>query len=1001
MRIAFALCLLLAAAVCTARAAPPPRSEQGRPLQVHHTAWLTSEGAPGPVYALAQSPDGWLWLGTSAGLFRFDGVRFEHIEALGGRPLPASAVRSLSCAPDGALWIGYLFGGASRWRGGVLTNFGSAQGLPDASLARFGFGPDGTVWAAAARALYKLRGDRWEEVGDDRYVIDVLVGRDGTVWFKAFDKLLVRTAGAPRPRLVAPATYDDASRLVEAPDGSVWDADGRGGLRHFGPGGEPLPVPFSLDRRPAEPLLFARDGSAWYADAQGLHHIAQGGLTAAAPAEPPSAAQSLGPQEVLVLFEDREGTIWAGTADGLHRIRPNRLQHQPLPPGTSPALAPAAASAVWVGDGDGRLLLADGGVPRQQLGVKTEISALHRAADGVLWVGGSDGRMWRIERGAKSGTPVPLPPAPAAVPVQALAADAQQRLWVSRQGMGLLHAQADGSWIPWHGRAGLPDDVPIVLQPGAQGRMWFGFTRDRVASLDAAERSRIYTRDDGVSVGSVSALAVRGPHTWIGGELGVQALVDGRFRTLRSVDGGFHGVTGMVERADGEVWLYGAEGVTRLPADQAARFLADPAYQPAVERFDQRDGLQGPPNQVRPLPSLVEADDGRLWFAAADGVSWIDPQRIQRYRLAPPVAILDVRVGDASVPARASLALPPHTRQLSIDYTALSLAVPERVQFRYRLDGVDAGWQAAGTRRSATYTNLGPGPYVFHVIAANSDGVWSEAPVSLAFSIAPAFYQTLAFRLACGAAALAMVVALARWRARYLARRVIEHLRVQQRERDRIAADLHDTLLQGIYALLLRVQALAQHARESPLRQGLEEAMGDAERLVAEGRDRVSGLRRPDRGPPDLSRALSRIASDIERSHGVPGGLHTSGAAQRVAADVVEQLCMIGREAMFNAAVHAGGTRFEVHLDYGADALRLHVRDDGKGIPHEVLQHGSVDGHWGLPGMRERAERLQGRLQLRSGPGGGGTEVTVEVPASRAYEPQRSDARRERRTAPA
>jgi signal transduction histidine kinase len=514
--------------------------------------------------------------------------------------------------------------------------------------------------------------------------------------------------------------------------------------------------------------------------------------------------------------------------------------------------------------------------------------------------------------------------------------------------------------------------------------MWFGFRDDRVAVLDAGDRLRMFGHADGVDVGTVMAVSARAGRVWIGGENGVQLWASRRFQSLQGAGGeAFHGVSGIVQQRNGDLWLHGVEGVTHLSADEVERFAANPGYRPRVERFDRRDGLEGPPSQIRPLPTALEDERGRLWFASGSGLSWLDPQSIARNRLAPSVQVLRVRAGDLVLPASASLRLPALSTQIALDYTALSLQTPERVRFRYQLEGVDKDWQDAGGRRTAYYSNLSPGHYRFWVIAANNDGQWNETPAQLRFSIPPAYYQTWWFRGALALAALALL-ALAHWmRVRQLARRTIERLQLRQAERERIAVDLHDTLLQAIYGLLLRLQSLADSLPGGSVRDEMHSAMELADRLAAEGRDRVSGLRRAAGEADDLPGALRAAMNQLRRTHNANIELQITGRARQLQPRV-EELLLVAREAVLNAVRHAQARHITVTLAFRRRELRLVVRDDGRGIAREVLDRGGVEGHWGMHSMRERVESIGGTFTLASQLGRG-TTVVAQLDAPQAY----------------
>jgi signal transduction histidine kinase/ligand-binding sensor domain-containing protein len=955
---------------CWLWAAAPARAA---PLDWHRTAWAAQDGPPGPVVALAQTPDGWLWVGTPAGLFRFDGVSFERIERVGDQRLPSATIKCLTAGRDGSLWIGFLYGGISRLHDGAVTSYGVADGLPRSSVMRIAVGNDGRVWAAAVQGLYRLERAGWRQVGTQRAVFDVLLDRDGGVWVRSPPQLLLQRPGQEQPTVIGPTSYDDSAVLQQAPDGTVWDANVRHGARRYRIDGTALDAE-SLPEGRVEAFHVARNSSIWLGQNFQLRLVPPSGAGRAIDVR----ETPLSGRQVYALLEDREGDIWVGTDGGLDRLRPNRLHAVELPPsGGALAIARAGPGRLWVGtSAHGLLQVDEAGQVARLPGMNTEISALASDDAGVLWVGTGAGQLWRVDgqRTTRIESPGPTPGSGLSeLPVQALGLDGR-RLWLSAG--GLYRRAPDGTWSQWNGRGGLPDETAVVLHGGDDGCMWFGFRDDRVAVLDADDHVQVFGRADGVDVGTVMSLHVRYGRVWIGGENGVQLFTGGRFNAMRDASGEvFHGVSGIVQQRDGALWLHGVEGVVHVSAQEVQRFASTPNYRPRMERFDRRDGLQGPPSQIRPLPTSLEDEGGRLWFASGSGLASLDPRAVLRNPLPPPVEVLRLRSGNLRLPVSARMELPARTSQIALDYTALSLQVPERVRFRYRLEGVDDDWQDAGTRRTAYYGNLGPGEYHFRVTATNNDGRWNETPTMVRFSIPPAYYQTWWFKGVLALLAMGVLAMAHRVRVRQEARRAVERVRVRQTERERIAADLHDTLLQAVYGLLLRLEVVTSRITDAGTREELQSAIEMAERLAVEGRDRVAGLRLEAGRSDDLPGALRETVNQIQRNHETHIELQIAGRPREVQPTVAEELLLVAREAALNAVRHAQARRVSVTLAYRRQDLRLTVRDDGRGIEREVLERGGVEGHWGLHGMRERVEAVGGTFTLASHRGRGTTVV--------------------------
>jgi signal transduction histidine kinase len=387
---------------------------------------------------------------------------------------------------------------------------------------------------------------------------------------------------------------------------------------------------------------------------------------------------------------------------------------------------------------------------------------------------------------------------------------------------------------------------------------------------------------------------------------------------------------------------------------------------------------------------VSKASDGRIWYVGFDGVSVIDPLHFPFNKLPPPVQIEQVTADRKTYGAAQGLRLPALVRDLAIDYVALSFVAPEQVKFRYKLEGYDNEWQDAGNRRQAIYTNLPPRAYRFRVMAANNSGVWNEEGALLEFSIAPAFYQTTWFRLAILVISLFVLWAAYRLRVRQLAHQFNMTMEARVSERIRIARDLHDTLLQSFQGLLLRFQSASKilPARPVEAKQRLDSALDQAAQAITEGRDAVQGLRSSAFETNDLANGITAIATELTSdSSGIESpaiDVEVQGAPRNLNPIVRDEAYRIAGEALRNAFRHAQARRIAVKIRYGEGLFRLRVRDDGKGIDEKTIRQQPA-GHFGLNGMRERAEIVGGRLEVRSRLDSG-TEVELSIPGAIAYD---------------
>lgn len=958
--------------------------------QFHHTAWTVKEGAPGQITALAQTRDGYLWLATQIGLFRFDGVQFERFDPPDSNAFPATSISTLYAPDSGGLWIGFRYGAVSFLQGDRLTHYGEAQGLPTSTVFRFAQDHGGTLWAATFTGLVRLQGDRWERPGAQwrfpgRQARTVFVDRAGTLWVATEQGVAFLRKGHTVFESVD-AQVGRISQIAQAPDGGIWIAESDGAVRQLPLDGRTVAT--QALAQPSAGLLFDRDGALWATTlGEGLHRLQYPAAPRRDGADAPDAGfeafrriDGLSSDYVHPVLEDREGNLWIGSSRGLDRFRHSNVVPALLPDGAQDfAIAAGRAGSVLIGSRNVPLMRLKGH-RIEFLDLAPPITAVHRDHDGVTWLGGPNG-LWTLQDGRLSEvTALPIENYSG---VQAIAKARDGALWVSLNTPGVWRLQ-DGRWRHFHDLAGMPDGAsPLTLLCASDGTLWMGFARNSVSlmkdgtlrELDAAQ---------GLSVGNVTALTESAGGIWIGGERGLARFSGGRLRSMQVGEASaFRGITGVVQRRNGDLWLNGARGILYVPASATAQLFDDAIQEPRYERFDFLDGVPGIPAQFRPIPTAVETGDGWLWFATTGGVVSIDPASIRRNTIPPPVRIRSVSADQQAFrPGTDALELPAGIHNLQIGYTALSLSIPERVRFRYRLEGHDTAWQEAGNRRMAFYSDPGPGTYTFRVIAANNDGVWNEVGDSLTLTIAPLYYQTLWFRVLCVLLALSIAWIAYLLRLRHLAQQIRLRLRERYGERERIARELHDTLLQGTQGLILRLHAASQGLRDDdPVRQDLEKAMDLAERALTEGRDRVRGLRGDVQYWHDLGNALLHVRDEVQVEPLPDMRLVVEGKPRPLLPGIAEELYLIGREAVLNALHHAAAGTIEIELGYHPRELRLRVRDDGVGMPEHAP---SRPGHWGLDGMYERAERIGGHLDILSRVGAG-TDVNLRVPAAAAY----------------
>jgi signal transduction histidine kinase len=685
-------------------------------------------------------------------------------------------------------------------------------------------------------------------------------------------------------------------------------------------------------------------------------------------------------------LEDREGTVWLGTQGGLDQFRATKLTPVVLPRGmTDPVIVAGDTGAAWAWGHPGPLVaIGDGVVEHSE--VSGRITAMSRDLEGGVWVGGFDGLWYKGPRThAGTFTPVTLPPEGSGSLIQAIARDRDGTLWLSVLFRGVFRRRAH-VWEHYVPRQDFRRDAYAgAIHADHAGRTWLGYKGDRLA-LVTAKGARVFSAADGLRVGPVTAIHARGARVWVGGETGVVYLDDvrdgARFVPLAVANGALHSVSGIVETADGDLWLNSDEGVTRVPAAELRHAQRDPGYRARADRFGIRDGLEGAAVHIRPLGTAVEGTDGRLWFTTQTSIAWLDPRQIRRNLLPPPVQIRTLEADGTQYTTSDRVTLPRRTTALSVAYTALSLAVPERVRFRYRLVGVDTAWQDAGARREAFYTNLRPGAYRFQVIAANDDGVWNTTGAALEFVIPPTFVQTNAFFLLCIAGSATTLWLLVQWRQRRATAAMRARFDATFAERLRVARELHDTLLSGVAGLAMRLDAVAMRARSSSSVDvaALDQLREQARLTLTEAREAVVGMRASGDALVPLSARLANAARRVFAETDVDVRLVVTGPQRRHGQALEEEVLRIAMEAMTNARDHAHGRTVTVTCAYGERELCVRVRDDGRGFdPARAM----ANGHFGMAGMRERAASIGARLTVTSAPGRGTDVLLVVGPLQR------------------
>src|SRR5271170_1413902 len=986
-------------------------------FQLQHTSWTERDGAPPTIHDIAQAPDGSLWLGSGEGLYRFDGFSFERVRAIDGDSPAPTEVFALLATSHGGLWIGTSYNGAILLQNGEVTRFPKFEGIPlNTGVGRFAEDLDGTIWATTALGLQRFDGSQWRSVGkawglpDMVQFMAIRLESNGTLWTEASEHRLFRLKRGLRrfERLVDfPQEY---LSFDQSPSGEYWGSTSSG----ICPLTEVLngiagPHCVVHDKRSATPpvryINFDRRGNLWMRSSLGggIERLDSAAFRDAfRPGHTQRKAESFAKLDGLtsdavwsILQDRRDRSIWLGTDHGLdHFSEPSFLPALPKPGFTDFGIQAQKDGRVWIGSlTRGGLWIASPEGKTEKVALPgTSIESLYESRRGILWLATQASSavvsIASFRDGPNGGTVTSLPLTPelhSQVAVQSIVEDRAGAVWASFIPYGLAKWEG-GTWIRNGGLTGLPEAWVAILNTGPDGKLWAGYLNGEVAVIDGTSVRRFSVKD-GLNIGPVAAILSGRSDCWLAGPKGLVSFDGQHFHTLLEAnDRPFSGITGIAEARNGDLWLNAWDGVRRVAAAELREVEKNPAYAVHSDLYDLTDGLPSVPQRIRPFPTAVSAPDGRIWFGFRAGVVSVDPEDPSLSSPAPPVSIVRAIADGKTFNAATTAKLAARTKNLEIDYSAVSLNRASRVRFRYKLEGMDAGWQNVGSRRQAFYSNLSPGRYRFVVSASNGDNLWNEAGASMNFDVPPAFFQTIWFRSLCVLAAILGLWGILRLRIRQTVATVQAQFRERMFERERIAGELHDTLLQGYLSASLQVHAaFGRLAEDSPAKQPLRRALELIGKASEESRIALRGIRSSQLGDLELGQALSRVPQELAATAEVGFRVRVEGRPRSLRPVLLDDVYRIGREAIANAFQHAGATNIEVEVEYDANRLRLLVQDNGCGIDAQLLQAGKA-GHWGLKGIRERAERIGGKLNLLSNPGVG-TQVILTVAAEFAFQP--------------
>jgi signal transduction histidine kinase/ligand-binding sensor domain-containing protein len=917
---------------------------------------------------------------------RFDGFNFKPVSLASITTASNLSILQLLTDARGTLWI--------RPEGAYLVSqkdgtFESARYGLNAITALSKDNHGGLLVSDIEQGTFRLRLDTVQKLGPSSSpVVSMAETADGKIWLGTLgDGLFFLTggqatkvnAGLPDRKINSLLPIGTSDELWVGTDTGLYHGNGNGFRR--------LELPSFLGKVQALSLLRDRDSNIWVGTSRGLLRTNGKGISFF------EENELRGDGGITVLFEDREGNLWVGGARGLGRIRDSafvtyssvsdrRFEHN------GPVYVDPE-DRTWFAPAQGGLyVLQDGRVqPVTSIPSNEVVYSISGGADDV-WAGRQRGGLTRLQfrNGAIANQSY--------TETSGLAQNSAYAVYESRDGSvwaGTLNGGVskfkDGHFTTYTTANGLASNTASSILETRDGAMWFA-TPSGLSSFSNGQW-RTYTTAEGLPSPEVNCLFEDSSGTlWSGTSAGLASFASGHFQVPHeSPDVLREPILGMAEDKSGRFWIATSHHVLRVPRD---KLLSGVVKAVDVREYDQADGLESTEG-VQRSRSVVSDSAGRIWLSLGSGLSVVNPSQIAD-NLVPALPHIEAITADNNTAANlaASVQIPPSPRRIAFEYTGLSLAAPGRIRFRYFLEGFDSGWSQPSVAREAVYTNLGPGPYRFRLVASNSEGLWNGPETAIALNVAPAYYQTYWFRLSCVAAFVGVFWMLYQLHIRQLTHQF--NIRMEERvgERTRIARDLHDTLLQSFHGLLLRFQTVVSllPGRPEAAKQQLESAINQAAGAITEGRDAVQGLRASTVETNDLAVAIrtlgEELAADETSQSSVVFQVEVDGTSRTLHPILRDEVYRLAAEALRNGFHHAQAGRIEVAIWYGEKKFRLHVRDDGKGIDPKVLRGNGRKGHYGLHGMRERAKLVGGELTVWSEVDVG-TEIVLSIPASIAY----------------
>jgi signal transduction histidine kinase/streptogramin lyase len=952
--------------------------------------WGADQGfVGGTVYAICQSDDGYLWIGTERGLVRFDGFTFTLIQHPLGGLSSIGPVRGLVADPEGNLWIRLDGPHLLLYREGRFEDAFARFGLREAAFTAMSKDDEGRLLLSGFSArVFRYKNGEFETVANTREVTGTIISvaetRDEKIWMGTRNSGLFRLSEGKLSDVSGKLTNQCVNALLPSSSGGLWlgtDA----GIEYWDGNGVSKPdLPSSMNQLQILTMTKDRDSNVWVGTDHGLVRITWDG---AASLDQVNHTQG---NAVIAVYEDRDGDLWYGGSRGIERLRNGVFSTystaEGLPSNDIGPVYVDLSGRTWFAPLAGGLYwLKDNHVERVTLdGLDHDIVYSISGGGSDVWIGRQRGGLTHL---TISGN---LFMARTYIKADGLSQNSVYSVHRNRDGTvwaGTVSAGVsrlrDGVFTNYSVANGMASNSINSIVEGSDGTMWFGTQSGITSYVNGhwVNRSAL----DGLPASNVGTIFEDSKQVlWIATSAGLAFLSGGHIGVPQNLPEPLREqIFGIAEGTSGSLWIATSDHVLRLDRD---RLLNGSLDESDIQSYGTADGLRGAEG-VRRDRSVIADPLGRVWIGLSGGLAVTDPRPPASDPAPVKVRVESMSVGGNQINLKDSSKIAAGTHSITFKYESTNLSAPERVRFRYRLDGSDQGWSDSVAWRQVIYSNLGPGSYRFHVLASNAEGLWNDPETIVPFSIAPSYWQTSWFRALFLSGCVLTIVALYRLRMHQLTQSLNARFQERIAERTRIAQELHDTLLQGFLSASMQLDvAEDQIADDSPGKPLVGRVLRMMAHVIEEGRNALQGLRSPEAEGSNLETAFSRMRQEFSTEEKIGYRVIAQSAARPLRPLIRDEVYRIGREALANAFLHAKAKSIEVELEYGERYLRILVRDDGCGIDPQVLQAGR-GGHWGLPGMRERSEGIGASLKLRSRVGAG-TEIELIVPSGIAFEGQ-------------